>query len=410
MVYEGFGSIRVLQVKRHQWFANKGGNYSHNDIIGKRYGCVVQSRKGGSGTVTILAPTPQLWTAALPLRTQILFQTDIAMVLHHLNIKAGSVVVEAGTGSGSLSTSIARAIAPHGHLHTFEFNAERVKRAQEDFKQNKIDHLITVRHRDVCAKGFPKFTAGVDAWFLDLPTPWVVLDDVNRSLRPQGRICSFSPCIEQVQRTCLKLSQLKYLDVITVECLIRPLEVYRPSPYDAPIDIPGCNLPAPPRASRFKRVQQSSAAATTAASSPSSASSATEVESGEQQGAETDLQSSSSCAQDGSAETIADVSTTPATLGEERSHEAMTGESPKPPRVIGTMEHVNNLLAGYPAAPFTIRPSQIMRGHTGYLTFATKPAGVHRHQPAQNSPSATVTSGEIQVVSKSSDSDAMSTQ
>lgn len=147
------------------------------------------------------------------------------MVLHNLDVRPGSVVVEAGTGSGSLSTSFARALAPHGHLHTFEFNADRVKKAKVDFANNKLDHLITVRHRDVCDKGFPRFEAGVDAYFLDLPTPWVVLDSVHASLRPQGRICSFSPCIEQVQRTCLKLAQLGYEDIETVECLLRPYEV-----------------------------------------------------------------------------------------------------------------------------------------------------------------------------------------
>lgn len=68
----------------------------------------------GTGSITLLYPNPQLWTAALAVRTQILFQTDIAMVLHHLDIRAGSVVVEAGTGSGSLTTSLARAVAPHG--------------------------------------------------------------------------------------------------------------------------------------------------------------------------------------------------------------------------------------------------------------------------------------------------------
>ena len=35
-----------------------------------------------------------------------------------------------GTGSGSMSHSLIRTIAPTGHLHTFEFHAERAEIAK----------------------------------------------------------------------------------------------------------------------------------------------------------------------------------------------------------------------------------------------------------------------------------------
>jgi tRNA A58 N-methylase Trm61 len=36
-----------------------------------------------------------------------------------------------------------------------------------------------------------------------------------------GRLCSFSPCIEQVQRTCEELKAQGFTEVSTVECLLR---------------------------------------------------------------------------------------------------------------------------------------------------------------------------------------------
>lgn len=65
---------------------------------------------------------------------------------------------------------------------------------------NHLDKFITVTCRDLCADGFDPIAA--DAVFLDLPSPWVAVPHVAKVLKPNRRACSFSPCIEQVQRTC----------------------------------------------------------------------------------------------------------------------------------------------------------------------------------------------------------------
>ena len=54
-------------------------------------------------------------------------------------------VVESGTGSGSLSHSFIRTIAPHGHLHTFDFHKERVEIATKEFKEHGLEHLVTAK-------------------------------------------------------------------------------------------------------------------------------------------------------------------------------------------------------------------------------------------------------------------------
>ena len=84
----------------------------------------------GRGWVTVLHPTPELWTLTLPHRTQIIYSVDASLVAMELGLHPGSKVIEAGTGSGSLSHCIACSIAPSGCLYTFDFHQQRVKMAE----------------------------------------------------------------------------------------------------------------------------------------------------------------------------------------------------------------------------------------------------------------------------------------
>lgn len=148
-----------------------------------------------------LEPTPELWSASMRTRTQIIFTMDASVILFNLFIKPGSRVVESGrviwpmlligTGSGALSTDIARVIYPTGHLFTFEYNEMRATEARAEFEANHMDSLISVFHRDAYQDGFvvesevedEKVDADhpVDAVFLDLPKPYAgmnMTDDV----------------------------------------------------------------------------------------------------------------------------------------------------------------------------------------------------------------------------------------
>lgn len=110
-----------------------------------------------------------------------------------------------------MSTSFARAVAPTGHVYTFEFNEVRAIAARREFDENGIGHLLTVTHQDVCEHGFGTFpNESADSVFLDLPQPWLALDAASKALKRYGHIACFSPCIEQVQETCKKLAELGF--------------------------------------------------------------------------------------------------------------------------------------------------------------------------------------------------------
>lgn len=126
-----------------------------------------------------------------------------------------------------MSHSLIRTIRPHGHLHTFDFHKQRVELATAEFKKHGIGEFVTVTHRDVCLEGFgDALKHKVDAVFLDLPHPWLTINHAVDALKESGgKLCSFSPCIEQVQQTCIQLEATGFVDIRTHECLQKELTV-----------------------------------------------------------------------------------------------------------------------------------------------------------------------------------------
>lgn len=185
--------IQSLVVTPGSAFNSRYGDYPHSDLVGIPYGSKVASRTG-KGFVHILRPTPELWTLALPHRTQILYLADIALITSWLYIRPGSVVVEAGhfappqlfspnfhsdpfsgTGSGSFTHSIARTVGATGHVFSYEFHEARASKAawvslfritaysqptsistrsSEEFTRHGISDIVTLTHRNVCKTGF----------------------------------------------------------------------------------------------------------------------------------------------------------------------------------------------------------------------------------------------------------------
>lgn len=228
VIFESFDNLSFCYAQPGAIYSNRNGNFHHADFIGKTYGCKVRSRDNrGYGYVYLLKPTPELWARSLNHRTQIIHELDASMIVYHLDLRPNMVVCESGTGSGALSHCILRTIAPHGMLHTFEFNQHRAEAARQEFAKNRVDHLVTVHHKDVCGKredgtgGFDQPQASVDAISLDLPEPWLAIPHAAYCLKPNGQIASYSPCVEQSQKTTVAMKEAGFHSIKTMEFRLR---------------------------------------------------------------------------------------------------------------------------------------------------------------------------------------------
>ena len=214
--------------------------------------------EAASGFVHVLPPTPEIWTASLPHRTQVVYTPDYSYILHRIRARPGTVLIEAGAGSGSFTHAAARAVYNGSHdmkqgesdargldqnssgkVYSFEFHEQRAQKLKDELQEHGLDNLVELTHRDVCQDGFiplqtPPSDMNVNAIFLDLPAPWLALKHLTRNCTssPLNRttsihLCTFSPCLEQVQRTIATLRQLGWLEIEIVEIAAKRIEVRR---------------------------------------------------------------------------------------------------------------------------------------------------------------------------------------
>ena len=147
-------------------------------------------------------------------------------------------VLECGTGSGSLTHALARAVGPTGHVHTFEFHDQRAKVAAAEFTDHGLDCIVDVTQRDIEQQGFPENLHGrADAVFLDVPGPWRVSADLLRTRQTfYGKDCMLatigSPQLSSGAPCCCMACRLCHAEHIVLCCIIlQPADVLQPTPW-----------------------------------------------------------------------------------------------------------------------------------------------------------------------------------
>ncbi|KAF8587595.1 tRNA methyltransferase complex GCD14 subunit [Ramaria rubella] len=367
-------AVHPLTIAAGHHFNGRFGSYAHSDLIGIPYGSKVPARTG-RGFIHVLRPTPELWTLALPHRTQILYLADIAFISARLALRPGARVIEAGTGSASFTHAVARTVGPTGRVYTFEFHHSRAAKARDEFAQHGLASYVLLHHRNVCRDGFGP-AHDIDAVFLDLPAPWDAIPHAKLAARKDRivHICCFSPCIEQVLRTVSALNEHGFTDIKMYETLLRPHEVAQ-LPAPAPVSFIRDKLQRAEVGKEQRRLKQIAVSrARRAEPGPSSAAGAAEVRSANHDGA-----------------------------GKGRDKGKEKGKNTPTHTPTPTNTHTHTPTHTAPLTITTTHPIKEVRGHTSYLTFACLlpspvpvPTAVPTATPTTTVPTATPTTSKSQ--------------
>jgi tRNA (adenine57-N1/adenine58-N1)-methyltransferase catalytic subunit len=203
-------------------FHTHRGILKHDDLIGLPWGSQVFSHLGSP--FFILQPALGDVLIDLPRNTQILYPKDIGFILVTLGIGEGQRVMEAGTGSGSMTIALAYAVGATGKVISYERRPEMQQLARKNLARLGLDSRVDFKLGEI-ADGFVE--TDVDAFFLDVPNPHDYIEQVRAALKPGGFFCSLVPTVNQVSLLLHSLRRQKFAFIEVCEVLLR---YYKPEP------------------------------------------------------------------------------------------------------------------------------------------------------------------------------------
>lgn len=212
----------LVKIEAEKNFHTHKGFVQLNQLIGKSYGTRVTSNT--STEFVALKPLISDYIFKSQRKTQITYPKDIALIIMFSGIGPGSHVVEAGTGTGALTTAIAHFIKPTGRIYTYEIRLEFIQTAERNIERAKLMQYVDFKNKDI-TQGIDE--VNLDSVILDLATPWLVINHAYKALKGAGTLVSFSPTIDQVVKTVEALQQNAFVDIQTIECLMRGMQIER---------------------------------------------------------------------------------------------------------------------------------------------------------------------------------------
>ncbi len=203
-----------MQIHTHR------GIVYHDELIGVPWGSEVHSHTGSA--YLLLQPTLHDLIIETKRNTQIMYPKDIGYILLKLGIGEGQTIIEAGTGSGALTSVLAWYVGKRGKVVSYDLKADIQNLARKNLERLGLEDRVILKTKDI-GLGFDESDA--DALFLDLPNPFDYIEHVAKALKPGGNFGAILPTTNQVQKL---LSVLRHQHFGFPEVCEIMLRYYRP--------------------------------------------------------------------------------------------------------------------------------------------------------------------------------------
>ena len=128
----------IVRLATGQRLETHRGIFRHDELIGQELGGEVLTHLGHA--FFMIQPSTDDIIRNLKRTSQIIYPKDSGFILMKLSVQPGQTVLEAGTGSGGMTTVLAQTVGPTGHVVSYDIREDMQRRAL----RNQLCHVTRV--------------------------------------------------------------------------------------------------------------------------------------------------------------------------------------------------------------------------------------------------------------------------
>ncbi|MFB8386100.1 tRNA (adenine-N1)-methyltransferase [Microbacterium sp. NPDC055910] len=195
------GRLHTITLREDGELHTHHGVLPHSALVGLPDGSVVANSAGHE--YLALRPLLRDFVMSMPRGAAIVYPKDAAQIVTQADVFPGSVVVEAGVGSGALSLSLLRAVGATGRVVSFERREEFAEVATANvstFLGGTPENWQVVVGDLVASLPAAVAQGSVDRVVLDMLAPWECIDVVAEALTPGGVVLCYVATATQLSR------------------------------------------------------------------------------------------------------------------------------------------------------------------------------------------------------------------
>ncbi len=197
------GKKLLLDLSMQEEFHTEFGVIRVSDVK-KAFGKTVKSHLGE--VFLVLEPSVQDLVEGMEMFSRPIYPYDAAVICAMLDIRAGSKVLEVGTGSGGLTLFMAR-------LNAEVRSYEREKKAYE----KAVKNLNGFKNVDLIFGEPWKDKGSYDAIVLDMQKPYEAIPKLKSKLKVGGFIGVYTPIIDDIKQVWRSLEENGFSDIHSIK-------------------------------------------------------------------------------------------------------------------------------------------------------------------------------------------------